>query len=58
MEERSFPDWSMELVNVTAGWGSARTELGNRLPGAMAPPVRDLVLRMSDSLADGLHHRP
>jgi hypothetical protein len=54
--ERSFPDWSMELVNVTAGYGLARGELGGRLPAAVAPPVRDLLLRMSDSLAGGHLH--
>ena len=50
--ERSFPDWSMELVRVSAGYLAARDELGTSLPASVAPAVRDLALRMSQELAD------
>ena len=52
VERRSFPDWSMELLRVSAGYESARDEVAPFLPAAVAPPVRELVLRMSGQLAE------
>lgn len=49
--ERSFPDWSMELVSVSAGYLQARPKLETILPEAVAPPVRALFLRMADAMA-------
>ena len=46
--ERSFPGWSMELLNVSAGYLEARTELESILPEGVAPAVRELILRMTD----------
>jgi hypothetical protein len=51
VERRSFPDWSMELVRVSAGYGTAREEVRAALPDAVSEPVRELVLRMSGQLA-------
>ncbi|HEX8241388.1 MAG TPA: BLUF domain-containing protein [Allosphingosinicella sp.] len=51
VERRSFPDWSMELVRVSAGYGNAKGEVAPILPDAMAAPVRELVLRMSGTTA-------
>ncbi|MEO7177437.1 MAG: BLUF domain-containing protein [Allosphingosinicella sp.] len=51
VERRSFPDWSMEMVRVSAGYGNAREEVETILPAAVAAPVRDLVLRMTGELA-------
>jgi hypothetical protein len=51
VDRRSFPDWSMELVRVSPGFGKARQELETILPAAVAAPVRDLVLRMTGELA-------
>ena len=48
---RSFPDWSMELVSVSAGFLHARSELKSMLPEQVAPPVRELILRMGDAIA-------
>lgn len=45
---RSFPEWSMELVNVSAGYLQARPELESILPRDVGAPVRDLILRMTD----------
>ena len=50
VEERSFPDWSMELVRVSAGFIEARTELETVRPQEVAPPVRERILRMADSM--------
>lgn len=52
VERRSFPDWSMELVRVSAGYRNAREEVATILPAAVAAPVRELVLRMSGQLAE------
>jgi hypothetical protein len=52
VERRSFPDWSMELVRVSAGYGTARDEVGAALPDGIAAPVRELVLRMTGRLAE------
>ena len=51
VEGRSFPDWSMELVRVNAGYAEAREEIASLLPPQTAEPVRELALRMSDELA-------
>ena len=51
VEQRSFPDWSMELASVSAGYLQARTELETLLPKEVAPNVRALVLRMADALS-------
>lgn len=52
VERRSFPDWSMELLRVNAGYRSAKEEVATILPAAVAAPVRELVLRMSGRLAE------
>ncbi|MBV8685197.1 MAG: BLUF domain-containing protein [Alphaproteobacteria bacterium] len=48
---RSFADWSMELVRVSAGYLSARQEVEEILPATVAPAVRELVLGMSGAMA-------
>jgi hypothetical protein len=50
---RSFPDWSMEMVQVGAGYLNARSEIASLLPGATSDAVRELALRMSDELSRG-----
>jgi hypothetical protein len=52
VERRSFPDWSMELVRVSAGYGNAKEEVATALPDAVAAPVRELVLKMTGRLAE------
>ena len=52
VEARSFPHWSMELVTVSAGYLRARPEIESALPAQVAPAVRELVLKMSDALAE------
>lgn len=51
VERRSFCDWSMELVRVSAGYAAARDEVATILPADVAGPVRDLILRMSGEMA-------
>jgi hypothetical protein len=51
VDRRSFPDWSMELVRVKSGYLEARQELGDALPQAVAPTVRQLLLDMSRNIS-------
>jgi hypothetical protein len=51
VEERSFHEWSMELVLVSAGYLRAIEEIGSKLPENVAPAVRDIAFRMSDELS-------
>ncbi|MGZ8287318.1 MAG: BLUF domain-containing protein [Allosphingosinicella sp.] len=52
VERRAFPDWSMELVRVSPGYGRAREEAAAVLPAAVPEPVRELVIRMTGQLAE------
>lgn len=52
LERRSFPDWSMELVRVRAGYGDAKDALAPILPNSVAGPVRELVFKMAGQLAE------
>ena len=51
VERRSFPDWSMELVRVSGGYGNATEVVRAILPAAVPAPVRVLVIRMTGQLA-------
>lgn len=51
VERRSFPDWSMELVQVSAGYLSARPEIDSILPAPVTDEVRSLLHRMAARLA-------
>ena len=48
---RSFPDWSMELVRVSASYFDAKDTLSQRLPETVSEPVRDRVLRMTETIS-------
>ena len=52
VERRSFPDWSMELVRVSAGYGNSKDEVAAVLPAAVPAAVRELVIRRSGQLAE------
>ena len=51
VEERSFPDWSMELVRVSASYFDAKDTVAERLPESISEPVRERVLRMTESIS-------
>jgi hypothetical protein len=51
IEERSFPDWSMELVQVSAGYFEAKRSVSHRLPAMTSPEVRDRVIRMTEAIS-------
>ena len=48
---RSFPDWSMELVRVTAGYFEARDTIADRLPATVAEPIKLRLLRMTELIS-------
>ena len=52
--DRAFPDWSMELVTVSARWFEAHEEIEKTLPEGVSPAVRDLVQEMARRIADPL----
>jgi hypothetical protein len=51
IDSRSFPDWSMELVRVSAGFREARIAISSILPETTSPTVRDIASRMADDLS-------
>lgn len=51
IDERSFPDWSMELVRVSASYFEAKDAISDRLPAVTAPDVRDRVIRMTETIS-------
>ena len=51
MEERSFPDWSMELVRVSVSYFEARDTIIDHLPKDIAAQLRDRVIRMTETIS-------
>ena len=51
IEERSFPSWSMELVRVSSSYFEAKQAVGDRLPEDLPEPVRDRVVRMTETIS-------
>jgi len=51
VQKKSFSGWSMQLVRVSSGYRSARSELASLLPEETSAEVRELALRMSDELS-------
>lgn len=51
VDRRSFPDWSMELVKVSAGFREACESVTERLPDTTTEPVRALLVRMTESIS-------
>ena len=49
--ERSFPDWSMELVRVNASYFEAKNEVARRLPESIDPDVRERVISMTETIS-------
>jgi hypothetical protein len=51
IDGRSFPDWSMELVQVSETSFLATEAVSHRLPEGVAPGVRNRVIRMTESIS-------
>lgn len=52
VEQRSFPDWAMELVRIEASYFQARESIEDRLPATISSRVRDRVLNMTRSISE------
>jgi hypothetical protein len=48
--ERSFADWSMELVQVDSDVMKAREQLDEVLPAGLTPAIRQLVIRNTEAI--------
>lgn len=51
IEQRNFPDWSMEMVRVSASYFEAKDTVSDRLPDGTASDVRDRVIRMTEEIS-------
>ena len=51
VESRSFPDWSMELVKVSADRLKATETVTDRLPDGLSEGVRNRVIRMTEKIS-------
>lgn len=51
IDERSFPDWSMEMVRVSASYFEAKDTISDRLPDATVDDVRNRVIRMTEAIS-------
>lgn len=52
IEERCFPDWSMELLCVSTDFAAARTALIQKLPDGLPPEVIEAVYMVARELSD------
>jgi hypothetical protein len=51
VDTRSFPDWSMELVRVNAGYFAARDTITDRLPNTVPVAIQARLLRMTELIS-------
>jgi hypothetical protein len=51
VDARSFPDWSMELVRVNAGYFAARDTITDRLPDTVPVAIQARLLRMTELIS-------
>lgn len=51
VERRAFPDWSMELVTVSARYLEAHQSIEKLLPADIEPDIRSLILQMAKSVS-------
>ena len=51
VDARSFPDWSMELVRVNAGYFQARDTIAERLPASVPEAIRARLFRMTELIS-------
>jgi len=51
IKARSFPDWSMELVRVKAGYFEARETISDRLPESVPEEIQLRLFRMTELIS-------
>jgi hypothetical protein len=50
IHDRSFPDWSMELVRVKGTYLEAKETLSDRIPESVVPDVRARIHKMTEAI--------
>lgn len=55
VEQRSFPEWSMELVRVSTDQSEAKDTIRTRIPASISDDVRDRLLRMTEGVSGTVH---
>jgi hypothetical protein len=51
VERRSFPDWPLEVVRVSASYFEARDTIADRLPDTVPEAIRARLLRMTELIS-------
>jgi hypothetical protein len=51
IEQRSFPEWAMELARVKADFLEAREHIAERLPASVPAKVRDRLIHMTELIS-------
>ena len=51
VEERSFPDWSMELVRVKASYFEARDTIADRIPDSVPEAIQARLFRITELIS-------
>ena len=51
IENRSFPDWSMELMRVESSYFEAKKTIKGRIPATLAPEVLDRIYRFTKAIS-------
>lgn len=51
VDERSFPEWSMELVRVKASYFEARDTIADRIPDAVPEAIKARLFRMTELIS-------
>ncbi len=58
IETRSFPDWSMELVKVSASYFEARETIRAHIPCTIDEGVREHLYRMTEGISQTVRFEP
>ena len=51
VDERSFPEWSMEMVRVKASYFEARDTIADRIPDSVPEAIRARLFRMTELIS-------
>jgi len=51
IEQRSFPDWSMELAHVRSNYFEAREHIAERLPPGVPADIRERLFKMTEQIS-------
>ena len=52
IEQRSFPEWAMKLVRISADYLEAQQDLAVELPTKLSEPIRQQIIAMTEGFSD------